>query len=342
MLWTYFSGKDLNWDSLNYHFYVAYQWAENRLSKDFMAAGVQSYLNPVAYLPFYWMVKANLHSLVIGCALAAIHAINLILTAVIANYLVPRSTKRRFAWVLLSVLIAAINPIFATEVGNTFVDVITSIFVLAGYAICLRWLTCNVETESYFRHVSNEDLHHWLFTGLLLGVACGLKLTNAIFAVTLTPLVLGRHGSAYRHMCRAGSYVFAGIVGFAVINGYWAWRLYSEFGNPVFPLANAFFKSPDFPSVGLVDTRFIPDSITEALLLPIHAMAPDMNIYTEWFTPDSRFFVLFVLLAMLVIKVLCTKYVVWRQASEKTSFRLQACFVAIWFLSYALWLGRFT
>ena len=58
--WTVLAGKDVNWDLLNYHYYVPYQLLAGRLEQDFFAASAQSYLNPVGYLPFYLMVVIRL------------------------------------------------------------------------------------------------------------------------------------------------------------------------------------------------------------------------------------------------------------------------------------------
>jgi hypothetical protein len=340
ILWSAYTGKDLNWDSKNYHFYVAYQWAENRLSKDFMAASVQSYFNPLGYLPFYWMVRANLHSLLIGTILASIHAINLLLVAVIASLLIPETVKWRFTWIVLSVLVAAISPIFASEIGSTFIDATTSIFVLAAYALCVRWLTPKASPSDAIHDGYFGDLQTWTVAGLLLGIGCGLKLTNAVYAVALLPMLFGKQRASSRYFYRTLCYTVSGIIGFAVIDGYWAWRLFREFGNPVFPLVNTLFNSPDFPAFNIKDTRFIPESFVEVLLLPMHALMAEPNVYAETWAPDVRFCVLFVLLACG-----CTTFI-WKFAKrlDAKPILVQAesepivWLTAIWILSYGLWL----
>lgn len=340
VLWTWFAGKDLNWDSRNYHFYAAYQWTENRLSKDFMAASVQSYFNPLGYLPFYWMVRANLHSLMIGTLLAVIHAINLLLVAVITSSLIPSTVKWRFMWIVISVLVAAINPVFATEVGSTFIDVTTSIFVLAAYALCIRWLMNGVAVAGRTRHERPIGLYSWTIAGLILGMGCGLKLTNAIYAVALWPAIFGKRQAMSCYIHRTLCYTVGGIIGFAIIDGYWAWRLYQEFGNPVFPLANAFFRSPDFQAFNIKDTRFIPESFSEALLLPVRALVPEPNVYVEVWAPDVRFCVLFALLGCTVIRPLGK--LARRLVAERTTVRMEAVvltwLIVMWSLSYVLWL----
>jgi hypothetical protein len=60
--WSLYAGKDVNWDLLNYHYYLPYELLGMRLEQDFFAASAQSYLNPLGYLPFYLMVSHGWHS----------------------------------------------------------------------------------------------------------------------------------------------------------------------------------------------------------------------------------------------------------------------------------------
>ena len=46
LAWSWWAGRDLNWDQLNYHFYAAYHFLDGRLERDFMGASIQGYLNP--------------------------------------------------------------------------------------------------------------------------------------------------------------------------------------------------------------------------------------------------------------------------------------------------------
>src|SRR5439155_1343121 len=67
--WTVLAGKDVNWDLLNYHYYLPYEWLHERLAQDYFAASGQSYLNPIGFLPFYAMLAAGWHSVVASMAL---------------------------------------------------------------------------------------------------------------------------------------------------------------------------------------------------------------------------------------------------------------------------------
>ena len=75
-LWSVHAGKDVNWDLLNYHYYLPYELLGQRLEQDFFAASAQSYLNPVGYLPFYLMVAHGWHSVVVSIVLAAAIALS--------------------------------------------------------------------------------------------------------------------------------------------------------------------------------------------------------------------------------------------------------------------------
>ena len=82
--WTVLAGKDVNWDLLNYHYYVPYQLLAGRLEQDFFAASAQSYLNPVGYLPFYLMVSSGWHSVLASIALAVAHSLSIALLYLLA------------------------------------------------------------------------------------------------------------------------------------------------------------------------------------------------------------------------------------------------------------------
>src|SRR6202044_1625945 len=72
---NYLLGKDMAWDTLNYHLYLGFSALNDRFKQDYFAAGFLAYLNPYAYAPFYAMVRADLPALVIGSAFAVAHAI---------------------------------------------------------------------------------------------------------------------------------------------------------------------------------------------------------------------------------------------------------------------------
>lgn len=339
LVWSWFAGKDHNWDSLNYHFYAPYLWSEDRLTQDFLAASIQSYLNPLSYLPFYWMVRAEWPSLLIGSFLAAFHSLNLILVAVLSHRLLPETLPLRRFWIVASVLVSGISPIFASEIGSTFNEITTSILVLGAYLCCIGGIQHFVIGKNGgFRP---EYLRTWFVSGLLMGLAAGFKLTNAVFAVGLIPLILTAR-TPLVGIKRLVTYSGGGTLGFLIAHGLWSWRLYVEFENPFFPFFNGLFKSPAFPEFNFRHERFIPESITEAILFPLTVLKPIYGTYIEISAPDARYLVTLAIVALLFSVLLLRAFfrkAVTRQSNEVAPVIPWLAFA--WLLTYALWLLLF-
>ena len=51
--YTWFAGEDINWDWRNYHEYSAFALIHGRFNEDVAPAGIQTFLNPLGYLPAY-------------------------------------------------------------------------------------------------------------------------------------------------------------------------------------------------------------------------------------------------------------------------------------------------
>jgi hypothetical protein len=107
--------------------------------------------------------------------------------------------------------------------------------------------------------------------GCSLGLACG-KLTNTVYALGLTATLIVLWPLVRFRMASLLAYAAGGLIGFAVTGGYWAARLWFEFGNPVFPYYNAVFRSPFYEAVNFVDPQFTPQSyLRAAVVYPLRA-----------------------------------------------------------------------
>ncbi len=139
-VWTVGAGKDLNWDLLHYHYYLAHALVEDRLAQDYFAASTQSYLNPVGYLPFYLMVSAGWHSVFVSVVMAALHALNLtLLFAIGRNLFAHRTEPQRNLLAALGAALGAASAAFWATVGTSFLDpllvvpMLGAILVAAGH-----------------------------------------------------------------------------------------------------------------------------------------------------------------------------------------------------------------
>ena len=137
--WTLHAGKDVNWDLLNYHYYVPFQLLAGRLEQDFFAASAQSYLNPVGYLPFYLMVAGGWHSVVVSIVLAAAHSLSIGLLYLIARRLFAHLPPReRTVFSVLATALGAASGVYWMTVGGTFLDPLLVPLMLGGLLLLLR------------------------------------------------------------------------------------------------------------------------------------------------------------------------------------------------------------
>jgi len=133
---NYLLGKDMAWDTLNYHLYAGFSAVNDRFGQDYFAAGPQSYFNPYAYVPFYALISAGLSALAISSALTVVHSVVLWLTFELGVCICPSDDCRaRVTTGLCAVALAFVNPILLQQIGSTFADITTAILVLAGWLL---------------------------------------------------------------------------------------------------------------------------------------------------------------------------------------------------------------
>jgi len=300
--WTVHAGKDVNWDQLNYHYYLPFELLGGRLGQDFFAASAQSYLNPVGYLPFYLMVAAGWHSVIVSVLLAAAHSVSIGLLYLIAYRLFVHLPPRdRIVFSCLAAALGAASGVYWMTVGASFLDPLLVPLMLGGLLLLLG------------------DRHAWL-AGVLFGAAAALKYSNVFFAVAALPLALAISW-------RAGlAYIAGGLLAVAVLAGPWLLALQREFGNPVFPLMNAWFRSPDALPINLIGERFGVSGPLALLTFPFRMATLDAGVYSENFSPDLRFAALLLAAVWLGVR---------RSALQRDDRRVLVFFAA----ALALWLA---
>jgi hypothetical protein len=165
--------------------------------------------------------------------MGALHGLNLALIYWLTRVLLP---KQASVWpVAAALLIAAVGPMTLSEVGTSFADILTALPVIAGCTLIL----------------CADDGHRqrYLFAGLLLGAAVGLKLTNVVYAVGAAAAVL----AATRPLLATISLGIGGALGALATGGAWSLMLWQEMGNPIFPLFNGVFQSREVMPSNIMD-----------------------------------------------------------------------------------------
>jgi hypothetical protein len=280
-------GKEMLWDTMDYHVYAGFSALHDRFGLDYFAAGPQGYFNPYVYVPFYLLLRSALTPLEDASILAALQSAILWLTFELGLLVAPRDKPRtRLTVGILAALFAFANPVLLNEFGSSYADITTAELVLAGWLLLLGV-------------VRRPGAARVACAAFLLGGASALKLTNSVHAVSAAALLLFIP-DAWRTKLRHALLFVAGVAAsFVVVAAPWSLRLERHFGNPLFPLLNGIFRSPEFTTGPVRDYRFIPTSVAAALLRPFAMVTSAPMVHFELPAPDLRYALLLVLFLLL-------------------------------------------
>jgi len=277
-------GQDSNWDLRNYHFYGPWAFVNGRLDVDLAPAQLQTYLNPMLDLPMYWMVAARWPARVVAFVMG--------LPAGIATFVLGKILLLGFAdlpparrWLMTG--FALLGGITATMpvalLGTTMNEWQVAMLVLiAVWAIATHPPTARAASWPY-----------WL-AGTIAGIAAGLKLSSAQYAVGMAVAVFAFHVPMQLRIQAAARYVAGAALGLALSLGPWAWMLFERFDSPLYPFFNEVFRSPWWDPEPVVPHVFGPKTAFEWLVFPLRMASTTEMYVTEMPMRDWRFAILFV------------------------------------------------
>jgi len=328
-------GQDLNWDLLNYHHYSAYALIHHRIAYDIAPAQHQSYGNPLLDLPAY-VLFTHLKPILAGAILGAIQGINIWMVFEIALVLLKKVGLKKRLTIIVAFSIALISFFGAaniSEVGNTMGDNLTSIVILTAL-----WLLLTSFDKS--KAPANAQKLR-IIAYFIAGLAAGLKLTNAGYVVAL---FLGGFLVEGTTLEKIKTSIFHGISiigGMLIASGFWYWKMWHMFKNPIFPYYNTLFKSGYYFDINFVDTRWFPTTWVHKIFYPF-VFARTQNQAAEIPFRDPRIAVMFVLIVVSVIVWLSRNTL---KGAKLRSTRLDKQQVIFWIfilVSYITWQKQFS
>lgn len=245
-------GQDANWDLKNYHWYNPYALLTDRWQLD-LSPG--SYYNPAIDVPTYLAAQV-LSAKALTFVLGVVHGLNFILLFALARAAFLSTGVRMVFTAAAVALIGMIGGGHLGILGTTFGDNVVSLFVLGSALLAL-----SAPTEP-------RPLFKILVAGVVMGIAVGLKLPMAVFAVGFCGALLLVDGSFRFRFLLALSFGVGVLGGIGISAGYWLWMMARDFGNPFFPYFNGIFHSPLGLENSYRDVRFIPKDFLTAVFFP--------------------------------------------------------------------------
>jgi hypothetical protein len=274
------SGQDYNWDLLNYHFASPHLLLSGRAELNVAPSGLQSWFNPIGYIPAYLAIT-SFPPWLASATLATMSGLNAPLIYLIADAIVadlPRDTRVRVSYACVAIGMS--GAIMFSEAGTTFLDTTLSMANIGAIYAVIVGLRSPDRALAY-RYIA--------LAGALLGTACGLKLTNAPMAMGMAGAIVLCVVSRRASPVAIAALAIGGGIGFALSGGWWAWRMWAAFGNPVFPMFNNLFHSPFAPAVPTVDATFLPRDWTGIVTYPWHWLVGDVTPGSELPMVDRRY-----------------------------------------------------
>ncbi|WP_109478141.1 glycosyltransferase 87 family protein [Paraburkholderia sp. C35] len=270
-LYSLMLGADANWDLYNYHLYNPFAWLHGKLQTDLAPAGMQTYFNPLLDSALY-LLNTHLPSRVVGFLLGVLHGSTFVLIVAIARQVWPAtSDDERYRLPVLIAAAGCLTANFLSGLGNSMGDDTTALLVLGGLLIALsNWQRLGEFTA---RAVAAS-----IASGLLVGFATGLKLTNALFAVALCVSLLSYPGALTVRVRIAFLFGVGVLLGMATTTGFWMLHLWQQFGNPLYPQFGKFFPNPLTIPAAQADTRWLPRNLAETLLWPFIIAADSKRV----------------------------------------------------------------
>ncbi|MCE2989436.1 MAG: hypothetical protein LW838_04725 [Nitrosomonadaceae bacterium] len=293
-------GKDVNWDQVNYHIYVAHAFVHDRIFLDTFAANIQTYINPIPFLPFYAVVASEIPSAIGSALLGVLHGLSLIAVAKIC-WLVTRPSQvvHRFAFGIAVVACAAFHPLYVAGLGSSLSEMVAIVPAMWGVYFQLR-LCALPDLDTRFERARRDAV---LATALIT-VAFLWKLPMAFlgpaFALALVLPTLWMVRTTAAKLRLISWYGLGAVVGLIAGGVFHYWRVFAETGNPFFPYFNQFFESALYSSHAVVNHRFKTWDWLSVFALPIRMLKNESFVTAEIVAIDPRYLVfLLIMLALL-------------------------------------------
>lgn len=241
LLLSYHRGKDVNFDQLNSHAALSFDFFHGHVNRDVPYGAAFGTLLPAFWNAPWWVASSRLPDWQTGFLLVA-WAIPIVFTIRRLTRVLFRNSESPLLVEGLALICGLSSVSFLTELGTTFGNLPTGMFVLLGITILVEHMFGGGEPRWYGP----------LLAGLLTGVGVGMKWTNGVYVVaTLVALLVVPLGRAIAVKYTVTSCLSASIVALP-----WMIAAWSNYGSPLYPWYNNIFQSKFFDPIAPSDPRW--------------------------------------------------------------------------------------
>lgn len=248
--------RDVDYDVPHYQIHNGWAALHRRWGRDFAPADMHSFINPAYNILVWWLIER-----LPGPMVSAILSIPQALLLPGLFHLTRKgATAITGVWSGPICMCVAIVGFLAESQSGLYASLRNDSWNAAAFiwalVLCLR--------DDGTLH----DLKRLAFASLIMGAALGMKATNLPYTIAFGVFVLFLARSNKQRL--RATLVCAGV-GFAAAAALalpYAWYLWIEFGNPVFPMANSLFDSPLGPTEYDAYVRRKPEGLIGHLVYP--------------------------------------------------------------------------
>lgn len=224
---------DIIWDTLNHHIYLGWIVEHTRFRRDFLAAGWQSFQYPYLYWPAYKLAVAGVSGTTAGVVFALFQSLAVPPVWMVARSLCPGERAEDVALRWAAVALALSGGVTLSLVDTTSNDVLAGVPLVWAVAVGLIASEPGVPPRRRLGLIG--------LSGLCAGMSVAFKLSNGPLALVMPLLwasLPSRPGPAFARVMLGG---IVTIAGFLVFYAPWGWTMWHQFGNPIYPFADAAF-----------------------------------------------------------------------------------------------------
>lgn len=318
-----FFPRDASFDVAHYQIHNGWSALNGRFDQDFAPAEMHSFFNPIYNLVVYWLM-----TVLPGHAVAFLLAIPQALILPALYYLSRTMFRAAGADVdALMIGLIAFTGFLAEAQFGLFASVRNDAWGALGFIFAL-YLALRDSGGSKWRDLA--------IGSLVLGAMVGMKLTNAVYVVGYAAAILVLLPGTTERLRACLISGSAGALGIAALGAPWMLQLWSEFGNPVFPMMNGVFHSPYGPSDSFRDERYLPGGVLEGVARPFQFLF-DGTLINEYHFFDARFLLAYLASAI----ILGVAALLHFRGEENRTRRLVAVSVGL-LVSICVWTALFS